>query len=84
MSIKNRLEKLEKHPSAGKEVVILVRYEGDDTEPTEAQKEVAIADYKAKNPDWKEKDTILLYWKDDQFIDRNLTYPLCSGSPVGA
>jgi len=44
-----------------------VRYDGDDTEPTEAQQEAAITDYKARNPDRKEGDFIVLYWKDGQF-----------------
>lgn len=67
MSIERRIEKLEQKTGAGKQVVIWVRYEGDDTEPTEAQKEEAIANYKTKNPDWKEGGFIVLYWKDGQF-----------------
>ena len=43
MSIENRIEKLEQRTGAGKrQVVVTVRYEGDDTEPTEAQREEAI------------------------------------------
>jgi hypothetical protein len=67
MTIERRIGKLEKRTGAGKQVVIRVTYEGDDTEPTEAQKEAAIADYKAKNPDWKDGNFIVLYWKDGQF-----------------
>ncbi len=70
MSIKNRLDKLEQeqHAKDGKhQIVIRVCYEGDNTEPTEAQKESRIAEYKAKHPDWKEGDNIVLHWKDGQF-----------------
>ncbi len=68
MSIKGRLAELEKRTGAGKQqVVIWVHYDGDDTKPTEAQREAAIADYKAKHPDWKEGDVIVLHWKHGQF-----------------
>lgn len=67
MSIEKRIEKLEKRTGAGKQVVIWVQNDGDDTKPTEAQEEAAIADFKAKNPDRKEGDFIVLYWKDGQF-----------------
>ena len=70
MSIEKRIENLEKRTGAGKQVLILVRYEGDDTEPTEAQEEAAIAEYKAKNPNRKEGDFIFLSWKDGQFQER--------------
>lgn len=70
MSMAKRIENLEKRTGAGKQVIITVRYEGDDTEPTEAQKEAAIAEYKAKHPDRKEGDFIVLYWKDGQFQER--------------
>ena len=66
-NLEKRIEKLEQRTGAGKQVVILVCYEGDDTKPTEAQEEAAIAEYKAKNPDRKEGDFIVLYWKDGQF-----------------
>ena len=69
MSIGKRIEKLEQKTGAGKQVVMRVCYEGDGTEPTEAQWEVAIADYEAKNPDRKEGDFIVLRWKDGQFQD---------------
>ena len=65
--MEKRIEKLEKRTGAGKQVVIWVHYVGDDTQPTEAQKEVAIANYKAKSPDRKEGDYIVLYWKNGQF-----------------
>ena len=67
MTLEHRVEKLEQRTGAGKQVVICVRYEGDDTAPTEAQREAAIADYKAKNPDRKEGDFIVLYWQGDHF-----------------
>ena len=67
MSIEKRIEKLEQRTGAGKQVIILVRYDGDDTEPTEAQEEAAIANYKAKHPDRKEGDFIVLYWRKGQF-----------------
>ena len=68
MSIEKRIEKLEERTGASKrQVVVLVRYEGDDTEPTETQKEAAIADYKAKHPDRKEGDFIVLYWNNGHF-----------------
>ena len=67
MSIEKRIEKLEQRTGAGKQVIILVRRDGDDTEPTEAQEEAAIANYKAKHPDRKEGDFIVLYWDDGQF-----------------
>ena len=67
MNLEKRIEKLEKRTGASKQVVIRVCYEGDDTEPTEAQWKAAISDYKAKYPDRKEEDFIVLYWKDGQF-----------------
>ena len=67
MGIEKRIEKLERHTGTGKQIIILVVEEGDDTKPSEAQKEAAIADYKAKHPDRKERDFIVLYWKDGQF-----------------
>ena len=71
MSMAKRIEKLEKRTGAGKrQVIITVCCDGDDTEPTEAQKEAAIADYKAKHPDRKEGDFIVLHWKDGQFRER--------------
>ena len=67
MSIEHRVEKLEKQTGVGKQqYIVLVLYEGQP-KPTEAQEEAAIADYKAKNPDRKEGDWIVLYWKDGQF-----------------
>ena len=66
-NLESRIDKLEKSTGAGKQVVIMVRYEGDDTEPTEALEEAAIAEYKAKHPNRKEGDFIVLYWEDGQF-----------------
>ena len=65
MGIEKRMEKLEER-TANHEVVILVRYSGDNTEPTEAQERAAIANFKAKHP---EREIIVLYWKDGQFKD---------------
>ena len=70
MTLKRRIGELEQHTGAGKQVVIRVCYNEDDTEPTEAQEEEAIANYKAKNPDWKEGDFIVLFWKDGRFRER--------------
>lgn len=59
MSIEGRVEKLEKQ--TGKQQSILwVLYEGQP-KPTEGQKETAIADYKAKHPDWETHPIIVLY-----------------------
>ena len=66
MTLKRRIGELEQRTGTGKQVVIWVTYEGEP-EPTEAQKEAAIDEYKVKNPDWKEGDFIVLYWKDIQF-----------------
>ncbi len=66
-SLENRIKTLEKRTGDGKQLVITVCDDGDDTEPTEAQTEAAIADFKAKNPDQKEGDIIVLHWKDGQF-----------------
>lgn len=53
-----------KHAGAGKQQsIIWVLYEGQPG-PTEAQREAAIADYKAKHPDWEGKDIIVIYVKD--------------------
>jgi hypothetical protein len=73
MTLKRRIGELEQRTGTGKQVVIWVTYEGEP-EPTEAQKEAAIASYKAKNPDWKEGDFIVLYWKDIKFqaLESNL------------
>ncbi len=70
MSIEKRIDKLEKRTGGREQLIITVRYDEVDTEPTEpteAQKKAAIADYKAKHPDWKEGDFILLEWQDGQF-----------------
>ena len=65
-NLESRIGKLEQRTGAGKEDVIWVTYEGEP-EPTEAQKESAITEYKARNPDWKEWDSIVLYWENGQF-----------------
>ena len=71
MSIEKRIGELEQRIGVSKrQVVLRVCYEGDDTEPTETQKQAAITEYKAKKPNWKEGDFIVLYWKDGQFKER--------------
>ena len=67
MTLDRRLKELEKRTGVGKQLIIRRCYEGDHTEPTEAQREAAIADFKAAHPDWKEGDIIVLYWKDGRF-----------------
>ena len=64
MSMEKRIEKLEKRTGAGKQVVITVRYKGDDTEPTETQWEAAVEAFIKKHG---EQDIIVLHWKDGQF-----------------
>ena len=66
-NLEKRIENLENHIGAKQQIVITVCREGDDTEPTEEQKKTVITEYKAKNPDWKEGDIIVLRWKDGQF-----------------
>ena len=67
-NVGKRIKKLEERTGVGKsQIVFIICYDGDDTEPTEAQKKAAIADYKAQHPDLKEDDFIALYWKDGQF-----------------
>jgi len=66
MTLKRRIEKLEQRTGASRQVVIWVTYEGEP-KPTEAQKEAAITDYKAKYPDWKERGFIVLNCRDGQF-----------------
>ena len=64
-NIENRIEKLEKQTEAGKQhSEIWVLYEGQP-EPPEGQREVAIAEYKAKHPDWEGKDMIIIYIDPD-------------------
>ncbi len=66
MSIEKRIEKLEKSTGVVEpQIVILFRHRGQP-EPTEAQVDAAIADFKAKNPDWEERG-IVLQWQDGQF-----------------
>ena len=67
MSIEQRIEKLEERTEGKEQFEICICYIGDKTEPTEAQHETAIADFKAKNPDWQELDYILLSWFDGQY-----------------
>jgi len=65
VSIESRVEKLEKQTGTGKQQYIMwVLYEGQP-KPTEAQKEAAITDYKAKHPDWETHLIIVLYIKPE-------------------
>ena len=72
MTLKKRIDELEKKTGSKEPYWIIVQYEG--AEPTEAQEEAAIADYKAKHPDWKKGDFMVLYWKDGQFKGGNSTH----------
>ena len=67
-NIEKRIEKLEERTGAAKQLIITIRCEGDKTEPTEEQKKAAIAAFKAKNPDWKEGDWMVLTWEDGQYV----------------
>ena len=69
MTLKRRIGELEQRTGAGKQIVIMVHYDGDDTKLTEAQEEEAIANYKAEHPAWREGDWMVLTWKDGQFQD---------------
>ncbi len=62
MGIERRIENLEKTigGSGNQQSIVLVLYEGQP-KPTEAQRQAAIADYKAKNPSWAEKDITVIY-----------------------
>jgi len=54
MTLKKRIDELEKKTGSKEPIWIIVVCEG--AEPTEAQKEARIADYKAKHPDWQGRD----------------------------
>jgi len=60
-NIESRIDKLEKQTGASSKspVTLVVVYDGQN--PTEAEKEAAIEAYKAKNPDWAEKDINVIY-----------------------
>ena len=66
MTLKKRIDELEKKTGVRHEPIWMVVFHRG-TEPTEAQKEARIAEYKAKNPNWQEKDTIVIYFKYSQF-----------------
>jgi len=65
--LENRIEKLEKHTGAdteGKPWLVVVY---DDTgKPSEAMLEAAKADYKAKHPDWQERDFNIIWVTDEE------------------
>jgi len=65
MTIKGRIEKLEKRIVAAepKITVIVVVHDGQP-EPTQAQKEVAIERYKLEHPDWQARGMIVLEFSD--------------------
>ena len=68
MSIEKRIEKMEKQTGAKRQDIwLIVVREGEET--TEAQKEAAIADYKANNPDWADKDINVIYVGDEETKD---------------
>ena len=66
-NIETRIDELEKRTGAAKQFILKIVYNGDKTKPTEAQHEAAIAAFKAENPDWEERDYILLEWFDGQY-----------------
>lgn len=65
MSIEKRIEELEKSTGTRKsQVVVTVRYEGDDTQPSEEAFDQAVEAFIKKNG---EQDIMVLHWKDGQF-----------------
>ncbi len=69
MGIKKRIEKMEKHTGAKRRSIWITVVTESTPERTEAQKEAAIADYKAKNPDWADKDVNVIYVMDERTKD---------------
>lgn len=68
MNLEKRIEKLEQYTgTGGQQVLMWITYNGDDTKPTEAQEEAAIADFKDKNPGWEKQAYILIEWEDGHF-----------------
>ena len=68
MTLKKRIDELEKKTRSKEPLRIIVVREG--AEPTEAQKEARIADYKAKHPDWQERDFNVI-WVTDEDAKKN-------------
>lgn len=66
-NLEKRIGELEKRTGVDKQqIVIIVQYKGQP-DPSESQMEAAIAEYKERNPDWKEEYYIALHWKGDHF-----------------
>ena len=62
MSIEKRIENLERTTGAGQQKdVWLVAVYDDTGKPSEAALEAAKAEYKAKHPDWQERDMNRIY-----------------------
>ena len=65
--LENRIEKLEKHTGADTEEKPWLVVVYDDTgKPSEAELEKAKADYKAKHPDWQERDFNVIWVIDEE------------------
>ena len=70
MKLEKRISALEKCTGAGKsQVVVTIRYEGDDTQPSEEAFDQAVDAFIKKNG---EQDIIVLHWKDGQFEPHTL------------
>ena len=75
MSIEKRIENLEERTGGKRQVVIVVvraeevdgRRQVHPRDYTQKEYDQALASYKAKNPDQKEGDFIVLHWEDGQF-----------------
>ncbi len=75
MRIEKRIENLEERTGGKRQVVIVVvraeevdgRRQVHPRDYTQKEYDQALASYKAKNPDQKEGDFIVLHWEDGQF-----------------
>ncbi len=67
MTLKKRIDELERKAGSKEPYWIIVQYEGAET--SEAQKKAAIADYKANNPDWADKDILVIYVPNEETKD---------------
>jgi len=66
-NIESRIEKLEKQTGADKpEKPWLVVVYDDTGKPSEAALEAAKAEYKAKHPDWQERDFNVIWVIDEE------------------
>jgi len=66
MGIKDRIENIEKHIGADiEEKPWLVVVYDDTGKPSEAELEAAKAEYKAKHPDWQERDFNVIWVIDE-------------------